>query len=230
MTKTILSLILILATVSCGNFTKVISTDNTNKWELSYSNNADVSSNTDVSVKLTHAVATVTSGDESSVVCVNTGVSSFTLSADKSGMKAFLAQIHFASADTLVGGNGKLYATTSDYTQATPAYSTAGSTAISNSAIVALSTATTYDFTLSNQTAANLAVFNLPNQTEKYYWKCFSAYKVTCGGTTLENDVSDLGTTFTSSTNILIDGISSNGVLLASGTFAAFTVVMITLF
>ena len=202
--KVILALILI---IGVAYSVTIASDSSSNTWTLTSTANTANTSNVDLVLTLTHGSATLTSVKESIVACVDTGVSNYTLSADKASLGTFIAEVATASDDTLSGATPAIYGTTTAYVNSATSWTTVASTALTAPTHTDVSSTTTFAMTFSAVTPTELASMKLPNSTQKFYWKCFYAFKVAAVDVAAS---AVLNTALTSSTTVTF-GNSGNG-------------------
>ena len=148
-----------------------IATDGVNKWELTLSPNSIDSTNTDVTLKLTHGTNVVAIGKESIVACVNTKASNFTLSADQTGLQTFLAKVTVQNTDTLIAASSQVFGTDSYYINTGEIWNKLASAALTSPVPTVMGVDSIFIIIYSALSPVHLSYLKLPNSSEVFYWR-----------------------------------------------------------
>lgn len=119
-------------------------------------------------------------GNGSTMICVDSGVSTHSLSADTNDLPAwgiFMTCNTPCTADGSSITGGDLYTGTARWVQGNSDYNTENTLSpFTTPAEVVTSSGSVATLTWSGLTAANLVTMGLPNKEQEYYWSCFSYY------------------------------------------------------
>ena len=209
-------------------YATIIATDGVNKWELIYTESIPGSSFIEVELKLTHGTSTIPALYQSAVVCIDTEVSDFTLSADTTGMKSFSSKITATANDSLLNSNAESFVAFASYFYSTSIWTKLIATSFQTPTLSNSDKDSSIIYSL--QSSLDLAGKHLPNSTQIYYWKCFYNFKTPF--IDLYSPNSDFGAIFSGSTNVEFSGIpdktlGSHASYLSVGTLATSVIVML---
>ena len=205
----ILALAVLLASVAS------VTLVNTSQYSiaLTIEKNDANSTNSNVTIALTTPSTFMTDSYFSQVVCVNTGVSSFALSATTASLRVFALTYQWSGTCNAVSELDNAFTietTTSTYTLGTDAFST--DTFADQTGTITIGTGTDTNNTsfpsniqkFLSVTPALMSGLNLPNQSQTFHLRCFANFDQSAD--TVTDSTVSLATTFAAQGNATLGG------------------------
>jgi hypothetical protein len=224
-------IIALLIAVSVASAATVLAEASSYKFQITFSNNASNSSNSNVVLGLVvpNITAPMTASQYSTGACINTAVANYTVAADTTTLLGFGAEWQCHST---CGSLAAVYNAFTFYSGSNFGVTAAG---VASTQAALSATATPAGSNGSNDTSievmhsysaltpANLATLGLPNSTQSFYLRCFARFN-NVASAALAGGVANLSTTLNGNAKNLTltnSGYEVAAVLAVAGSLVA---------